>query len=186
MSEGPTGAEGKHPRRSRATRRKAREDRTDLVAGLQLHGQTMKGWIQSTMRSDRSGTLSVYRCVLAFETFVLPFARNESGIRPLLAPILVLSGGAQHEIEPHSHDFSSCVDPFARLIIRLLSWMMCRWVRIDSEGKVRSERSKRTRNALAHLRSVEKRASFLVDASPSRGDVIGLGHLMQARICKHR
>ena len=91
MSEGPTGAEGKHPRRSRATRRKAREDRTDLVAGLQLHGQTMKGWIRSKMRSDRSGTLSVYRCVPAFETFVLPFARNESGIRPLLAPTLVLS-----------------------------------------------------------------------------------------------
>lgn len=135
MLEGQIGAEGKHLRRGRATRWKAMEDRTDLVAGLQLHGQTMKGWIQSTMRRpDRSRTLSVYRFVPAFETFVLPFARNESGIRPLPAPVLVLSGDVRYEIEPHSHDFSSCVDPFARLIARLLSWMMCRWVRIDSEA----------------------------------------------------
>lgn len=92
MLEGQIGAEGKHLRRGRATRWKAMEDRTDLVAGLQLHGQTMKGWIQSTMRRpDRSRTLSVYRFVPAFETFVLPFARNESGIRPLPAPVLVLS-----------------------------------------------------------------------------------------------
>lgn len=164
MSEGPTGVGGKYLRRGRVTRWKAGEDRTGLVAGLQ--GQTMKVLVQSR-------TLSEHRCVPAFETFVLPFARNESDIGKLLAPVLELSGGDQHEIELRSRDFSSCVVPFARQTIRLLSWMMCRLVRIDSGvGPRAAARStgatkKRTRNAcLAHLGLVEKRASFLVGAPP--------------------
>ena len=124
MSEGPTGVGEKYLRRGRATRWKAGEDRTGLVAGLQ--GHPMKVLVQSR-------TLSEHRCVPAFETFVLPFARNESDIGKLLAPVLELSGGDQHEIELRSRDFSSCVVPFARQTIRLLSWMMCRLVRIDSE-----------------------------------------------------